>query len=57
MVLRSFKKFLVVFPYDRLGSLPLGLAVPVLVAEDELEDLYHEIEDRELLFKSDHEFR
>merc|ERR1711936_433734 len=24
--------------------------------EEELEDLYHEIEDRELLFKSDHEF-
>ena len=25
--------------------------------EEELEELYHEIEDRELLFKSDHEFR
>merc|ERR1712012_1018757 len=24
--------------------------------EDELEEIYHEIEDRELMFKSDHEF-
>ena len=25
--------------------------------EEELEEIYHEIEDRELMFKSDHEFR